>query len=220
MDLFRLLPRRLRRRMFLYTPSGFPDVSSCAAFYDVRQTVFAGEDMMILEYSKEEAQRCLFERATRLLPPRGRILDLGCGLGHLKAYLDERGFPYEDYRGIDVSGRMVAEARRRHGDRFERRDILAEPLEEGCFDTGYILSVLGYPIGEDPMRTMMEIIARAFAACRAGIVLSHLASGRKKGLAFTTVPQELARRCAEELGARMETDDDGVDFTYLLALRH
>jgi hypothetical protein len=47
-----------------------------------------------------------------------------------------------------------------------------------------------------------------------------LVSGRKAGLRFTTVPQELAARCESELGAKVEIDDDGEDFTYLIALRH
>ena len=219
MNLFRLLPRRLRRRMFRYTPAGFPDVSSCGTFYDVRTTVFQGEDMMVLEYPQLEMQRSLFERATRLLPPRGKVLDLGSGLGDLLGYFDERCLPYDDYVGIDVSERMVVEARRRHGDRFERRDILAAPFEAGRFDTGYVLSVLGYPIGKDPTATMMAIIERTYSACRGGIVFSHLVSGRKEGLSFTSVPLELAAACERAFGAQAEVDDWG-SFTYLLALRH
>ena len=220
MNPFRLLPRPLKRRMFRYTPAGFSDVSSCAAFYDVRHTVFAEDDMMILEYSGPQAQRRLFDRATALFPPQGKVLDLGCGLGHLLAYLDENGLPYEDYRGIDVSERMVEKAKARLGEHFELRDILKRPLDPGSFDTGYLLSILGYPIGKNPTKTMMEIITRCFDACRVGIVFSHLAAGRKEGLKFTTVPQELASRCEAELGARAQVDDDSVDFTYLLALWH
>ena len=206
--------------MFRYTPAGFSDVPSCAAFYDVRHTVFAEDDMMILEYSGPKAQRRLFDRATSLLPAQGKVLDLGCGLGHLFAYLDEKNLSVEGYHGIDVSTRMVEEAKKRFGERFEVRDILEDPLPPGSYDTGYVLSVLGYPIGNDPTATMMTIIEQAFEACNVGIVLSHLVTGRKEGLSFTTVPQELAARCEAEFGARAQIDDDGVDFTYLLALRH
>jgi len=213
----------LKKRMFRYTPAGFPDPEACGAFYDARVGLLSGDDMMVLEYSGMEAQQRLFERATRLLPPQGRILDLGCGLGHLISYLADQKHPYISYHGIDVSSRMVDEANKRYSDRinvsFEHRDILKEPLPPESFDTGYILSVLGYPIGDDPMGSMMAIIGNAFAACRNGIVLSHLVTGRKEGLKFTTVPQELAARCEDELGARVEIDDDGVDFTYLIALR-
>ena len=224
MNPFHLLPKRLKRRMFRYTPAGFPDPASCGAFYDARYTIFSGEDMMALEYSGTEAQRRLFARATSLLPPSGKILDLGCGLGHLIDYLDEHSLSYASYHGIDVSEHMVAEAGRRFAKKecasFEVRDILIDPFTPGSFDTGYILSVLGYPIGEDPLATMMEIIEKMLSACRVGIVLSHLAPGRKEGLKFTTVPKELASRCEQELGATAQIDDDGIDFTYLLSLRH
>lgn len=223
MNPFRLLPERLKRRMFRYTPAGFPDPAACGAFYDARHTAFSGDDMMILEYSSVQAQRRLFERATALLPPSGKVLDLGCGLGDLVSYLDKNGFSYQAYHGIDVSERMVQGARRRFADHkgtsFEVRDILTDPLAAGSFDTGYILSVLGYPIGGDPMGTMLAILKIAFAACRVGIVFSHLVTGRKKGLKFTTVPKEFAARCEVEFGAKAQIDDDGVDFTYLLTLR-
>jgi len=223
MNLFRLLPKSLKKRMFRYTPAGFPDPASCGAFYDARYTIFSGEDMMALEYSGTEAQRRLFARATSLLPPSGKVLDLGCGLGHLIDYIEEASLSYDSYHGIDVSEHMVTEAGRRFAGKecasFEVRDILTEPPAPGSFDTGYILSVLGYPIGENPVATMMEIIERMFSACRVGIVLSHLAPGRKEGLKFTTVPEELAVRCEKELGSKAQIDDDGVDFTYLLSLR-
>lgn len=224
MNPFRLLPKRLKRRMFRYTPAGFPDPASCGAFYDARHTAFSGDDTMILEYSSVQAQRRLFERAISLLPPRGRVLDLGCGLGDLLSFLDAEDLPYESYHGIDVSERMVQEACRRFGDHkgasFEVLDVLTDPLVAGSFDTGYILSVLGYPIGDDPMVTMMTILKIAFAACRVGIVFSHLVTGRKEGLKFTSVPEEMAAHCEAEFGAQTQIDDDGIDFTYLIALRH
>jgi SAM-dependent methyltransferase len=224
MNPFKLLPKSLKKRMFRYTPAGFPDPASCGAFYDARYTIFSGEDMMALEYSGTEAQRRLFTRATSLLPPSGKVLDLGCGLGHLIDYFDEYGLSYDSYHGIDVSEHMVTEVGRRFAGKecasFEVRDILIDPFTPGSFDTGYILSVLGYPIGEDPVAMMMAIIEKVFAACRVGIVLSHLAPGRKEGLKFTTVSEELAARCEEEFEAKARLDDDGIDFTYLLSLRH
>jgi len=210
--------------MFRYTPSGFPDPKACGAFYDARVGLLSGDDMMVLEYSGVEAQERLFARTIELLPPHGEILDLGCGFGHLMQYLDERHLCYTSYHGIDVSARMIDEATKRFSGRdnltFEHRNVLEDPLPPASFDTGYILSVLGYPIGDEPMKSMMTIIENAFAACRTGIVFSHLADGRKEGLKFTTFPEQLAARCKSKLGAKVEINDDGVDFTYLIALRH
>jgi len=55
MDPSRLLTKSLKRRMFRYTPTRFPDPAACGAFYDARCTIFSGEDMMALEYSEMEA---------------------------------------------------------------------------------------------------------------------------------------------------------------------
>lgn len=43
----------------------------------------------------------------------GRICDLGCGPGHIAAYLRERGAAV---LGIDISAGMVAQARQRYPD--------------------------------------------------------------------------------------------------------
>ena len=224
MSLFKRLPKAWKKRMAAYTPAGFPDAKACGAFYDTRTTIFDGDDMMALEYSSAEAQRDLFDRAIEALEPHGRILDLGCGLGHLPAYLDERGILYEAYHGIDVSPAMVKRASERFAGRdgftFRVQDVLTESLDEGIADAGYIISVLGYPLGSDPMGAMMGILARTFAACSEGIVFTHLVDGRKPGLKFTTIPNELAARCETELGAQATVHDNGKDFTYLLALRH
>lgn len=67
---------------------------------------------------------------------------------------------------------------------------------------------------------MMTILKIAFAVCRVGIVFSHLVTGRKEGLKFTSVPEEMAAHCEAEFGAQTQIDDDGIDFTYLIALRH
>jgi len=51
MNPLRQLVKRLKKRMFRYTPSGFPDPKACGAFYDARVGLLSGDDMMVLEYS-------------------------------------------------------------------------------------------------------------------------------------------------------------------------
>ena len=66
-----------------------------------------------------------------------RICDLGCGFGDLYPYLWKR-FRKVDYLGIDLSEKLVAEARRRHPDaEFLVLDILESGVERN-FD--YVLS--------------------------------------------------------------------------------
>ena len=206
-----------------YAPRGFRTATDCGAFYDARARMFGRDEMATLEYSGVPAQQGLFVRATEALEPYGRVLDLGCGLGHLIEFFDEQGLSYASYHGIDVSRAMIERAVKRHGHRsnasFEFRDVVRDPLEQETSDVGYIISVLGYPIGKDPMAAMMAILRNAFLACTDGIAFTHLVKGRKEKLVFTTVPEELASRCERELGAKAEIHDDG-SFTSLIVLRH
>jgi SAM-dependent methyltransferase len=225
MSFLRFLPKRLQQRIRDYAPRGFPDSASCGAFYDARARLFHGDEAAVLEYSSRNVQRRLFQRATAAIAPHGRVLDVGCGLGHLLDFLDDRGFAVEAYTGVDVSPSMVEEASARlegrSGVALEVRNITAEPFPASSFDVAYIISVLGYPIGRDPMRAMMDILGSAFRSCRDGLAFTHVMEGRRaKPFAFPTNPERLAGRCAQELGALAEVHDDGTDFTYVMSLRH
>ena len=225
MSFLRFLPKRLQQRIRDYAPRGFPDAASCGAFYDARARLFRGDEATVLEYSSCDIQRRLFERAVEALPPHGRILDIGCGFGHLLDFIEERGVSLVSYRGIDVSETMVEAAGARIGGRadvtIEALDLTAETLPEAVHDVAYIISVLGYPIGRDPMNTMMAILGKVFRSCTDGVVFTHVMSGRReRPLAFPTEPERLAKRCERELGAQAQVFDDGVSFTYLMTLRH
>lgn len=67
------------------------------------------------------------ERALRLLGRAGTALDAGCGSsGRLIDLLIDRGF---DVEGVDISGEMLARARRRHPDViFHHADLCTWPL--------------------------------------------------------------------------------------------
>jgi len=225
MSFLRLLPESWRRRIRDYAPRGFPDAESCGAFYDARSRLFRGDAAAVLEYSSLAVQERLFERAVHLLPPHGRILDIGCGLGHLFEFLERRGIDVEHYHGIDVSAAMIHAAEDRLGadDRvgFELADLTKTRLPKGGHDVGYLISVLGYPIGRDPLGAMMRVLGSALDACSEGIAFTHVMGGRReRPLAFPTVPEDLAKACERELDATADIDDDGIDFTYLIVLRH
>jgi SAM-dependent methyltransferase len=76
----------------------------------------------------------------QLAPRRGeRILDLGCGTGHLTAEIASRG---AEVVGVDRSAEMIAEARRQYPDlRFEVADALQLAFDEQ-FDAVFSNAVL------------------------------------------------------------------------------
>lgn len=73
------------------------------------------------------------ERLAALLPPAGRVLDLGCGAGlPVSGFFAERGFAVT---GLDISPRMVDLARANvPGARFEVGDMLDLKPGQYAFD--------------------------------------------------------------------------------------
>ncbi len=211
----------MRRRMALYKPKRFRDHYEYAAFFDARNVVLAGDDMAVLEYPDETVQQKIFQHAVEKFDLTDRkILDVGCGLGYLKRYLDVRGVRYHSYLGIDLSEKMIAGAIKRFGDWFERRDVLREPFAEDEFDVVFLLSVLGYPISDDPFGYMSALLRELFRVAREGLVFTHLAPGRRQESSdFTVAPEEMAQWCRRNLSPDVTVDDTLGLVTYVVAVR-
>ncbi len=211
----------MRRRMALYKPKRFRDHYEYAAFFDARNIVLVGDDMAVLEYPNEEVQQKIFRHATEKFDLADRtILDVGCGLGYLKKYLDAQGVRYRSYWGVDLSEKMVAGARQRFGPYFERRDVLAQPFSESEFDVVFLLSVLGYPIGDDPFGYMSALLRELFRIAREGLVFTHLAPGRRhESSDFTVAPEDMAEWCRRNLTPHVIVDDTLELVTYVVAVR-
>lgn len=81
-----------------------------------------------------ELQRISGERLLAHLGERdaGRVLDAGCGTGAFSRYWQAQG---SDVTALDLSGDMLAEARRQQAaHRYVQGDIEALPLADGGFD--------------------------------------------------------------------------------------
>ena len=87
---------------------------------------------------------------------RGRVLELGCGEGHLSGLLTARG---HDVTGVDLNGPKVRTAEQTYpGARFLQGDIRTVPLDD-TFDTVVLAEVLEH-VTEGPGD---EILARAWS---------------------------------------------------------
>lgn len=93
------------------------------------------------------------------LAPGARVLDVGCGTGHLPAALRARGL---SLTGVDVSGAMLARAAERLGEDVALYRAPAEqlPLGDGAFEAAVTASSLHY--WRAPERGLAEI-ARVLA---------------------------------------------------------
>lgn len=83
----------------------------------------------------------------------GRILECGCGTG----YFLERAFPDDRPVGIDISSRMLKQART-GGHRVTRASVESLPFREDCFSLVYSLKVLAHvPDVERALREMARV---------------------------------------------------------------
>lgn len=81
-----------------------------------------------------------------IVPPRGTVLDDGCGNGVFLDHLEGRNFPIDRYVGVDISRGMLGHARRRLGDRPSaavlRADATRLPFADATFDVVYARGLL------------------------------------------------------------------------------
>jgi len=146
---------------------------------------------------------------------RASLLDLGCGIGLLPDFLAARGRLGEfDYRGVDLSARMVSAAAARHpGLAFEARDVLEAPFADGAFDYVVMNGVLTVraSVAEDDMEAFaMRLVSAAFRAARHGIafnVMSAHVDWRRDDLfhwPFDRCAAFLKRECSRHVAFRAD----------------
>ena len=114
----------------------------------------------------DRLERHLLGKLLRSFPGARSVLEVGCGTGHFARWLAEQGL---DTVGIDVSQRMLDEARRRSGGpRYLSGDALALPVADRSYDVAALITALEFL--PDPCRALAE----AARAARTGILLGVL----------------------------------------------
>jgi predicted TPR repeat methyltransferase len=179
------------------------DVQKIVAHYE--QVLEGGaDDQKRVGWRASHSQDVAFLSLARVegLGDGASVLDVGCGLGGLKAFFDQKGWKI-DYTGVDVTPGMIEGARARHpGVRFEVRDILREPMTER-FD--YVISsgALTYRI-PDHERFVADMIDAMYARCRTALAFNMLSAHayagsptlQRKGMeAHYVWPEQILRWC-------------------------
>ncbi|HJY61596.1 MAG TPA: class I SAM-dependent methyltransferase [Streptosporangiaceae bacterium] len=92
---------------------------------------------------------------------RARVWDVGCGPGHVTAFLAGLGL---EAAGIDLSGQMVAQARARHPDlEFSAGSMTALPAQDGSWDGLVCFYALIHMIEDADVRTALAEFRRVLA---------------------------------------------------------
>ena len=121
-------------------------------------------------------------------PGRPRVWDVGCGPGHVTAFLDGLGL---DAAGIDLSGQMVAQARARHPDlEFSAGSMTALPAPDGSWDGLACFYALIHMIEDADVRAALAEFRRVLAD--GGLLLLAVHAGQE------------VRHSAEWFGAQVD----------------
>lgn len=139
-----------------------------------------------------------------------KILDFGCGTGHLLTFLRQRLQYSGEYVGYDLSATMIAKAREKFSNvRFEQRDVLESASIEEHFD--YVLSngVFNNHVA-DNWGLMTAILRRLFPHARKGLAFNALSTyvDRVDPDLFYVSPERVFKFCKEELSLRVTLRHD------------
>jgi SAM-dependent methyltransferase len=136
--------------------SASPDrMAATRASYDAVASGYA--EAMSDELRHKPLDRALLtvfaEQVAQVGAGQGRVWDVGCGPGHVTAFLAGLGL---DAAGIDLSDGMVAQARARHpGLEFRRGSMTALPSGDGTWDGLVCFYSLIHMIDDADLRTAL-----------------------------------------------------------------
>jgi SAM-dependent methyltransferase len=148
-----------------------------------------------------------------------RILDFGCGLGHLCTFFRERGIIC-DYVGVDIVDEFVVSNRKAFPD-LEFRTI--ENIDEisGEFDIVIASGVFNLHYMDDPAVNEVYVrnsIRKLFGLCREGLSMDFMTShvDFQQDNAFHVDPAEILTFAIEHLGRRAIVNHSYMPFEFCL----
>ncbi len=141
--------------------------------YSWREWFERPEYFLLYSHRNEQEARQIVELiyASGLLLDNSLVLDAGCGYGRLSYWFVKKGFRVV---GVDISHRMIAEARKRVPEAFFLRHDLRFPYWDSLFDSATsIFSSFGY--WEDDLHNLSMLISINRALRSGGLfVLDYL----------------------------------------------
>jgi SAM-dependent methyltransferase len=135
-----------------------------------------GYDTRSLGIGSRESQEIRFDVLSQIGDLRNAsVLDVGCGFGDLRSFLERRGIPVR-YTGLDLQPAFIEEARRRHPDdaffcadieRFEPNSPPDYVLISGTFNVKF---------REDQEDWVFGVLRRMFEISRRGVGINLLST--------------------------------------------
>lgn len=103
------------------------------------------------------------------------ILDVGCGLGDLSAFLSEHEINH-DYTGWDINERYINQGLKKYpGINIQVKDVL-ESTESDAFDYCVGSGLVSFKVGTDEVQDgyLRSVMDRLFSLCRKGMGMNFL----------------------------------------------
>ncbi|MFP4063328.1 MAG: class I SAM-dependent methyltransferase [Halochromatium sp.] len=175
-----------------------------------------GENAEGVHWRSTESQQIRFAVLRELLPPdlsRLSLVDVGCGLGDLHAFLAKHDDLPRQYIGLDAVPVMVERARARTGCAILHCDVLSDPLPAADW---YLAS------GAMALLTHEEtglFIDRCLAAARHGLVF-NLLKGQHDSMTFNYLMPETIEAWAAERNLGLRIVDGYLSGDFSVAMTH
>ncbi len=148
-----------------------------------------GSDFKVTLWANERSQRLRFRVMTEMVFMTGkRVLDAGCSRGDFAAYLDEKGFAYESFVGIDGIADVIdfASARGLPRSRFLAGDFVADSGLLGT-DSPQVIALSG-SLNTMPDEMVFAVLDRAWEAAEQTLIFNFLSDRAGGGAPKQTAP--------------------------------
>lgn len=147
-----------------------------------------GSDFRVTLWANERSQRLRFRVMTEMVFLAGkRVLDAGCSRGDFAAYLEETGFAYERFIGVDAVEQVIdyASSRDLPRSRFVTGDFVADPALLSL-ETPQVVAISG-ALSTMPDDLALEVLDRAWEAAQETLMFNFLSDR-----ATSQAPRQLA----------------------------
>jgi len=199
-----------------------PSFPSLSIAQHYRDALAANGDTPAAVLWPKGRQDLRFDALTRHLPPEDfSLLDYGCGLAHLRTYLDRR-FNRFRYTGTDMLPEFIALARAKHPDAYFA--LAASPAEiSGEHDhivMSGVFNMLYVDDAEAHKRVVWEALETLFARARKTMAVNFMTDQvdfRQPG-AFHLDPRELVEFARKRLSRRLLIDQSYMPFEYTMVV--
>jgi SAM-dependent methyltransferase len=127
-----------------------------------------------LGWRNAQSQALRFDALCRWGDLSGKVvLDLGCGHGDLKSYLDQR-FTGVEYLGLDLMKEFVDEAKRRYGHLPDTRFLHADFMNIDLAEVDVVLACGSLNYKTENVLHAEQVIARMWNIARLGVAFNLL----------------------------------------------